>query len=213
MGRGGAGGGDGGDVEAARAVDAPSDDQSASLLLNSQTAPRGSGYGTTDGAGQGHAHPVQYEDIYEEESTAAYLVRVAEPVVFWTVCTAVAAFACVNMIRMTKFDFPATAPEAYDGRSLQVGYVANSTEAAGLFSGCAAGVDADGAYLRDDVGEDGARFPDFIIAGARGGPVDELGKLMRDKKLACAAEQLENGFFTDPRWRAAPGGAAQGQTQ
>ena len=91
----------------------------------------------------------------------------------WTVCTAIAALACLHLFSVTKLPhFPASLPEAFDGRTLQVGYIANSSDAHDAFVGCVRSADPDGAYLRDDVGA--SRFPDFIIAGMRGGPYDEV---------------------------------------
>lgn len=160
--------------------------------------PRGGGYGTADDRDRDPAAAREEWTRGEPESAVGRACRVAEPVVFWTLCTAFAAYGCVNMVRVTTLPhYPTTMPEAYDQRSTQVGYVANSTEAAGAFRGCTSG--SDSAYLRDDIGD--TRFPDFIIAGGYGAPTDELRRLMVSKKLGCAGLDPKDAFFADARWR------------
>ena len=83
---------------------------------------------------------------------------------------------------------------------MQVGYVANSTGALESYVGCVA--TRGGENLRNDIGTD--RFPDFIIAGARGAPVDALHRLLREKHVACAAENVDDDLFGAPRYRAEP---------
>ena len=129
-----------------------------------------------------------------KESTCSYAFRVAEPVVFWTVCSAIAAFSTMSMIRITSSpDYPSTLPEGHDGRTLQVGTVANSTEAVNLYTGCETTVGGD--TLRDDKGT--RRFPDFLIAGSAGAPSNELAALLDEKNVACAGrlerELLDKG--------------------
>jgi|TARA_B110000967_G_scaffold11944_1_gene11689 hypothetical protein len=119
------------------------------------------------------------------ETALAHAFRVAEPVVFWCVCTFVALFSTLSMIRITASpNYPASLPEGHDGRTLQVGTVANSTEAVSHYIGCE--LTAGGRGLRDDVGT--RRFPDFLIAGAKGAPSSELAQLLDEKNVACAGK-------------------------
>ena len=137
----------------------------------------------------------------ERESTLGFIFRVSEPIVFWTACTLIAAFSCLGLTRITRSPhFPASLPEGRDGRTMQVGYVANSTGALESYVGCVA--TRGGENLRNDIGTD--RFPDFIIAGARGAPVDALHRLLREKHVACAAENVDDDLFGAPRYRAEP---------
>ena len=92
---------------------------------------------------------------------------------------AIAAFSCISIVRITRSPhFPASLPEGRDGRSIQVGYIANSTEAVNAFKGCRQG--AGGDVLRSDMGRD--RFPDFIVAGSRGAPTRELHALLDEER-------------------------------
>ena len=165
-------------------------------------APDGSGKFRSGSRTYGSVPPPGAEPASEErESTLGYIFRVSEPIVFWTACTLIAAFSCLGMIRITRFPhFPATLPEGHDGRTMQVGYVANSTGALESYVGCAP--TRGGENLRDDIGTD--RFPDFVIAGARGAPVDALHRLLREKHVACSAENVDDDLFGAPRHRAAP---------
>ena len=165
-------------------------------------APDGSGKFRSGSRTYGSVPPQGAEPASEErESTLGYIFRVSEPIVFWTACTLIAAFSCLGMIRITRFPhFPATLPEGHDGRTMQVGYVANSTGALESYVGCAP--TRGGENLRDDIGTD--RFPDFVIAGARGAPVDALHRLLREKHVACSAENVDDDLFGAPRYRAAP---------
>ena len=133
-----------------------------------------------------------------KESTLAWFFRASEPIVFWAACTLIAAFSCISIVRITRSPhFPASLPEGRDGRSIQVGYIANSTEAVNAFKGCRQG--AGGDVLRSDMGRD--RFPDFIVAGSRGAPTQELHALLDEKSVACAAASPFDDFFSDPKWR------------
>jgi hypothetical protein len=116
----------------------------------------------------------------------AWLWRVGEPVVFWTACTAVAAFSMYSMVRMTSSPgYPSSPPQGHDGRSVQVGTIANSSQAVGAYRGCEA--TSGGATLRNDVGT--RRFPDFS-AGGRGGraPADALAAFLEAKQVAVRGE-------------------------
>ena len=122
------------------------------------------------------------------ESTLAWLWRVGEPVVFWTACTAVAAFSMYSMVRMTSSPgYPSSPPQGHDGRSVQVGTIANSSQAVGAYRGCEA--TSGGATLRNDVGT--RRFPDFLLAGAAGAPADALAAFLEAKQVACAGKLEE----------------------
>jgi hypothetical protein len=139
-----------------------------------------------------HGNPVY------KESTMAWFFRASEPIVFWAACTLIAAFSCISIVRITRSPhFPASLPEGRDGRSIQVGYIANSTEAVNAFKGCVTGRGGD--VLRSDMGRD--RFPDFIVAGSRGAPQEELHSLLDEKNVACAAQSPFDDFFSDPKWR------------
>ena len=139
----------------------------------------------------------QGRPVYKE-STLAWFFRASEPIVFWAACTLIAAFSCISIVRITRSPhFPASLPEGRDGRSIQVGYIANSTEAVNAFKGCRQG--AGGDVLRSDMGRD--RFPDFIVAGSRGAPQQELHALLDEKSVACAAASPFDDFFSDPKWR------------
>ena len=139
----------------------------------------------------------QGRPVYRE-STLAWFLRASEPIVFWAACTLIAAFSCISIVRITRSPhFPASLPEGRDGRSIQVGYIANSTEAVNAFKGCRQG--AGGDVLRSDMGRD--RFPDFIVAGSRGAPTRELHALLDEKSVACAAASPFDDFFSDPKWR------------
>ena len=119
------------------------------------------------------------------ESISAWAWRVGEPVLFWTACTAVAAFSMVSMVRMTSSPgYPSAPPQGHDDRSVQVGTIANSSEAIGAYRGCE--VTAGGAALRDDKGT--RRFPDFLLAGAAGAPAEALAAFLEEKQVACAGK-------------------------
>ena len=119
------------------------------------------------------------------ESISAWAWRVGEPVLFWTACTAVAAFSMVSMVRMTSSPgYPSAPPQGHDDRSVQVGTIANSSEAVGAYRGCE--VTAGGAALRDDKGT--RRFPDFLLAGAAGAPAEALAAFLEEKQVACAGK-------------------------
>ena len=165
-------------------------------------APDGSGKFRSGSRTYGSVPPQGAEPASEErESTLGFIFRVSEPIVFWTACTLIAAFSCLGLTRITRSPhFPASLPEGRDGRTMQVGYVANSTGALESYVGCVA--TRGGENLRNDIGTD--RFPDFIIAGARGAPVDALHRLLREKHVACAAENVDDDLFGAPRYRAEP---------
>ena len=132
------------------------------------------------------------------ESTLAWLWRVGEPVVFWTACTAVAAFSMYSMVRMTSSPgYPSSPPQGHDGRSVQVGTIANSSQAIAAYRGCEA--TSGGATLRNDVGT--RRFPDFLLAGAAGAPADALAAFLEAKQVACAGK-LEESLREDVRRKA-----------
>ena len=119
------------------------------------------------------------------ESISAWAWRVGEPVLFWTACTAVAAFSMVSMVRMTSSPgYPSAPPQGHDDRSVQVGTIANSSEAIGVYRGCE--VTAGGAALRNDKGT--RRFPDFLLAGAAGAPAEALAAFLEEKQVACAGK-------------------------
>ena len=119
------------------------------------------------------------------ESISAWAWRVGEPVLFWTACTAVAAFSMVSMVRMTSSPgSPSAPPQGHDDRSVQVGTIANSSEAIGAYRGCE--VTAGGAALRNDKGT--RRFPDFLLAGAAGAPAEALAAFLEEKQVACAGK-------------------------
>ena len=119
------------------------------------------------------------------ESISAWAWRVGEPVLFWTACTAVAAFSMVSMVRMTSSPgYPSAPPQGHDDRSVQVGTIANSSEAIGAYRGCE--VTAGGAALRNDKGT--RRFPDFLLAGAAGAPAEALAAFLEEKQVACAGK-------------------------
>ena len=131
------------------------------------------------------------------ESISAWAWRVGEPVLFWTACTAVAAFSMVSMVRMTSSPgYPSAPPQGHDDRSVQVGTIANSSEAIGAYRGCE--VTAGGAALRDDKGT--RRFPDFLLAGAAGAPAEALAAFLEEKQVACAGK-LEASLRNEGRKR------------
>ena len=199
--------GGGGDVESGRGGRdrASSGDPGGAAASGQQTS--SSSYGSLrddrrgGAAARGDYVVPQYHRAVPEESAVARCFRVSEPIIFWTACTLIAAFSCISMIRITRSPhFPASLPEGRDGRTVQVGYVANSTEALESYEGCR--VTRGGSKLRNDMGV--RRFPDFIVAGARGAPLDDLHRLLSEKNVACAATDEDDGFFHDPRWRRDP---------
>ena len=150
--------------------------------------------GSSEGSPRGEA---AFEDVDAKpprESTSAWLWRVGEPVVFWTACTAVAAFSMYSMVRMTSSPgYPSAPPQGHDGRSVQVGTIANSSEAVGAYRGCEATVG--GATLRNDVGT--RRFPDFLLTGAAGARADALAAFLETKQVACAGKLEASLRHTD----------------
>ena len=163
--------------------DTPGSYGSVSDPGSSEGSPRGgAAFGDEDrhreSRGPRHAKPPR-------ESTSAWLWRVGEPVVFWTACTAVAAFSMYSMVRMTSSPgYPSAPPQGHDDRSVQVGTIANSSEAVGAYRGCEA--TSGGATLRNDKGT--RRFPDFLLAGAAGAPADALAAFLEAKQVACAGK-------------------------
>ena len=150
-------------------------------------------YGSVSSRGSSRGSPSGDEaasDIVDpkpkpRESISAWAWRVGEPVLFWTACTAVAAFSMVSMVRMTSSPgYPSAPPQGHDDRSVQVGTIANSSEAIGAYRGCE--VTAGGAALRDDKGT--RRFPDFLLAGAAGAPAEALAAFLEEKQVACAGK-------------------------
>ena len=199
--------GGGGDVESGRGGrDRASSGDPGGAAASGQQTSSSSSYGSLrddrrGGAARGDYVVPQYHRAVPEESAVARCFRVSEPIIFWTACTLVAAFSCISMIRITRSPhFPASLPEGRDGRTVQVGYVANSTEALESYEGCR--LTRGGSKIRNDMGV--RRFPDFIVAGARGAPLDDLHRLLSEKNVACAATDEDDGFFHDPRWRRDP---------
>ena len=150
-------------------------------------------YGSVSSRGSSRGSPSGDEaasDIVDpkpkpRESISAWAWRVGEPVLFWTACTAVAAFSMVSMVRMTSSPgYPSAPPQGHDDRSVQVGTIANSSEAIGAYRGCE--VTAGGAALRNDKGT--RRFPDFLLAGAAGAPAEALAAFLEEKQVACAGK-------------------------
>ena len=115
-------------------------------------APDGSGKFRSGSRTYGSVPPQGAEPASEErESTLGFIFRVSEPIVFWTACTLIAAFSCLGLTRITRSPhFPASLPEGRDGRTMQVGYVANSTGALESYVGCVA--TRGGENLRNDIG-------------------------------------------------------------
>ena len=204
--------GGGGDVESGRGGRdrASSGDPGGAAASGQQTS--SSSYGSLrddrrgGAAARGDYVVPQYHRAVPEESAVARCFRVSEPIIFWTACTLIAAFSCISMIRITRSPhFPASLPEGRDGRTVQVGYVANSTEALESYEGCR--VTRGGSKLRNDMGV--RRFPDFIVAGARGAPLDDLHRLLSEKNVACAATDDGNAVI---HWAAWQGGVSAVRT-
>ena len=144
---------------------------------------RGSSWGSP--SGDEAASDIVDPKPNSRESISAWAWRVGEPVLFWTACTAVAAFSMVSMVRMTSSPgYPSAPPQGHDDRSVQVGTIANSSEAIGAYRGCE--VTAGGAALRNDKGT--RRFPDFLLAGAAGAPAEALAAFLEEKQVACAGK-------------------------